>query len=85
MKINVYSIRDSVAGIYNQYQYAHTPGQAQRDFHELVNDKSTLIHKHPEGYSLWHMGTFDNESGRFEPAQPETLVVKAVQLVSPVQ
>lgn len=84
MIVKAYSIRDQVAGIFHAPQYAHTPGAAERDFKEIVNDKNTMIAKHPEGYDLYHIGEYDNSTGKFTSLETPQFVVKAVQLVSPV-
>jgi len=64
MLLNVYSIRDIKAETYGSPFYLSQDGQALRAFGDLVGDEKTSIHKHPEDYQLFKLGTYDDNSGR---------------------
>ena len=70
MKLNIYSIRDSKISAYSQPFYSHTNGSALRAFADHVNDKTSAPNKHPEDYELFHLGTFDDETGEITSVKP---------------
>lgn len=39
-------------------------GQALRGFSDEVNNPDSDMHKHPEDYTLYQVGTFDKNSGQ---------------------
>lgn len=57
-------------------------GQAVRSFNDAVNDPGTEFGKHPEDYTLFLLGEFDERSGYISVRDaPEPLVV-GVNLVT---
>ena len=66
MLLKVYSIYDSKAEAYNQPFYMQSTGAAIRAFEDNARDPSTSIHKHPEDYSLFELGTFDDATASFD-------------------
>lgn len=80
-----YTIRDSKAGIYDERIFScHTPGEAERIFHQLVNDTNTHIGKYPDDYDLYHIGEFNMETGKFRSTDTPMHIVKGVQLVKSI-
>ncbi|WNK13105.1 MAG: nonstructural protein [Microvirus sp.] len=74
MKTQIFCIYDSKAAAFLQPFFSATMFTGQRAFTDAVNDKSTLFNKHPEDYTLWHVGGFDDETGILTPeAQPQNL------------
>jgi len=65
MKIRIYSIYDKAAQYYNRPFYAHNDAVALRSFRALRLDYESEIHRHPEDFSLFYLGTFDDSSGLF--------------------
>lgn len=39
---------------------------AQREFADIVNDTNTTINKHPEDYTLFKIGTWDDQTAQFK-------------------
>lgn len=70
MILNVYAIRDSKIHAFSQPYYSHTHGSALRAFSDHVNDANTQPNKHPEDYTLWHLGTFNDETGDLNQDKP---------------
>jgi hypothetical protein len=58
-----FSVYDKKASSYNTPFMAATPELARRSFEDLIRDKRTVVGQHPEDYSLFMNGTFDQESG----------------------
>jgi len=70
----MYSIFDSKAEIYKTPFEQVNNAEAMRTFHDLVNDKNTIISKHPEDYDLYNIGTWDNENGKLETTKVMYLI-----------
>jgi len=58
-----YSIYDVATGAYMNPFLMPADGQAMRAFSDLATDKNHEVGKHPEDYSLFRLGTFDNNKG----------------------
>jgi len=56
---------------------------AIRAFRTAVNDPSHPIAKHPEDYSMWLLGTFDDATGIITPHAAPIHVVEALALKQP--
>ena len=67
MILQVVSIYDSAAQCYSQPSFVPTVGSAVRSFQDLLNDSNSQCAKHPEDFSLFHLGTFNDELGLLEP------------------
>lgn len=66
MQLNVCAVFDRKLGINeNPFTVLHV-GQAIREFETLQKTKTTKYGTHPEDYSLVQVGTYDEETGKFE-------------------
>ena len=65
MKVKVFSIYDSAAQAYNQPFFLQAKGQALRIFADSVNDKTSNLFKHPQDYTLFELGEFDDSCAGF--------------------
>lgn len=81
MKLNIYSIRDLKGANYNTPFAQPTHGTAERSFTELVKDPQSLVHKYPSDYELFHIGSFDDESGKLDALPIPQHIVSGAQLV----
>lgn len=73
MKINIYAINDAQVSAFSQPFFSQTNGAALRAFSDHVNEKGTQPNKHPQDYSLWHLGTFNDDDGTIEPVKPSRI------------
>jgi len=78
-KYQIYSIRDSKAGIFNTPFYQSSHGEAERSFHQLVRDPKSTVSQYPEDFDLYHLGTYDDQSGKMELLDTPAHMIKAVQ------
>lgn len=64
MKYKVCAVLDSKLGEYGQPFFVTAIGQAVRSFGDEVKraDPQNMLNKHPEDFSLWHIGEFDSET-----------------------
>ncbi|WNK12845.1 MAG: nonstructural protein [Microvirus sp.] len=71
MILQIFSVLDRKAKNYNLPFYCPTIEVAQRAFAQSVNDPASgMAYTHPEDFTLYHIGTFDDETGyttSFEP------------------
>lgn len=79
MKLMIYAVRDNAVGAFLRPFFMQANGQAIRAFSDEVNGDSPMA-KHPEDYSLWSIGAFDEATGVIEAAEHQTCMVKAVDV-----
>lgn len=65
MILEVFTIFDAKAGAYNTPFYLPTRGAAIRAFSDTVADSETMFHKHPEDFTLFILGSYDDSSAIF--------------------
>lgn len=81
MKLNMYSIFDTGSGIYLRPFFMQSDGQATRSFGDIAQDKDHDIGKHPEDYTLFKLGLFDDNTGEIVSWPPEKIAT-ALELVA---
>jgi len=64
MKINVYAIKDAKAGIFHPPFFSQNHATATRSANHSARDAHSLSNSHPEDFAIYHIGTFDDESGK---------------------
>lgn len=70
MKIQIFSIYDSKAKVFSQAFFSPNIAVALRSFSVAVNDRETQLFKHPEDFSVFHIGEFDDDTGLLVPLLP---------------
>lgn len=65
MIVQVMCVYDSAADAYNQPFYTNAIGQAIRSFSDSCSDKNHAFYKHAKDFYLYHLGTFDDQTGKF--------------------
>lgn len=63
----VVAVKDSAAETFGQPFFVSAVGAAVRSFQDEVNRSAAdnPVYQHPEHFSLWRLGTFDDVSGEF--------------------
>lgn len=84
MKMNLYAVYDTKAQAYGMLFPCSADGVAMRHFAEKAKDKNSVIGKYPEDHVLFHLGVYDDESGKIEGVTPRSLCC-AVQYVEEVR
>lgn len=77
MKHGVFSIKDLALGAYAAPFIQANNNVAMRAFGDLANDQKTNIYQHPSDFCLVRLGTFDDDTGKFESEDPTTLAYAA--------
>lgn len=90
MNFQVYAVLDSKAGFFGQPFFAQNDGSAIRDFSDAVKDGSNpnnMWFKHPEDFSLYCIGVYDNQTAELAPCHPKALItasaLKSIEGVPP--
>lgn len=50
-------------------------GQAVRGFSDEINKAGSDLNRHPEDYDLYHLGTYDTDTGLFKTDVPRMIAV----------
>lgn len=59
----IYAVYDSKAESYTPPYFQHTEAMALRIFGDTCNDKGHTFGMHPEDYTLFHLGEYDDSTG----------------------
>ncbi len=62
MKLNIYTIFDTASGLYMRPFYQQSDGAAVRSFKDIAIDADHEVGKHPEDYSLFRIGVYDDNN-----------------------
>lgn len=73
------SILDMVAQQYGRPFFAVSEGSAVRGFSDEVNNRESMLYKHPRDYQLFLLGTFDDEDGRCSLSDSPVLLASGAQ------
>lgn len=80
MLLKAYSIRDAKGEIYHNPFFKHTHGEAERDFHQVVNDDKSTLNQFPDDFDLYYIGEYDNTAGTFKSLATPQHITKAVNV-----
>lgn len=73
MKMNFYSVFDSATNAYMRPFVMQSDGQAIRGFTDESVRADSEMAKHPEDYSLFRIGSFDDNDGILEGCEPKCI------------
>lgn len=66
MKLQVFTVFDQKAEAYLQPFFSGAVGTAVRSFSDVVNEKGHQFNLHPADFVLFHLGSYDDATARFE-------------------
>lgn len=73
MKMIMLAVYDNKAKAYLRPIYVNTKGEGIRVFSDLCNDPTHGFGKHPEDYTLFLIGTWDDNSAKVEMTTPDPI------------
>ncbi len=73
MKVQCYAIFDACSGIYEKPFFSTTDDLVKREFQDVATSADHLISNHPEHFSLWRLGNFNNQNGTIKNEENECL------------
>nr|AVQ10175.1 DNA binding protein VP4 [Gokushovirinae environmental samples] len=82
MKLQILATMDSAAGAYMRPFFVPSIGVGIRSFADEVNRPSAenVLYQHPEHFSLFHLGSWNDEDGRFDLLKVPVILSQAVSL-----
>lgn len=72
MKLPIFAIRDAKTGFLSPTVDMNDPA-AIRNFEHAVRNSGSLMNSHPQDYSLFRIGEFDNETGEVSACLPANI------------
>lgn len=81
--MKVYTVYDSKAEMYLQPFFMRAKGEALRAFSDMCNDEKTQFGAHPEDYTLFEIGTYDDSKGKFVPYEANVSCGCGLDFVTP--
>jgi len=63
--MKMFTVYDSKAEAYMQPFFAKSTGEALRSFSDTCQDKNHIFAKHPEDFTLFELGTWDEQTSDF--------------------
>jgi len=73
MKLNAYTIYDTASGTYMRPFFSQADGQAVRGFKDIATNADHEVGAHPEDYTLYRVGAFNDTTGKLEGEELEKL------------
>lgn len=82
MRLKVYSVHDAKAGVFNRPLFQRSDGEALRALiDEATRSGESLVASHPEDFSLFRIGEYDELSGTLMPEEEPVHLANAKVLV----
>lgn len=84
MLLRMYSLYDEGVKCYLKPFWSDHKQNAIRSFLQLVNDKSdvnNMVSNHPDQFTLFELGVFDSENGKFVPHDHNISLGNALEYV----
>lgn len=78
MKFEIFSVYDAKAEQFNTPMFLPKKGQAIRAFADQVKDPASELAKHPEDYTLFCLGSYESDDGKFEPGTSPVALCSAL-------
>lgn len=66
MAKKIFAVYDAAVSAYKNPFFMDTSGQAIRGWIDVVNDEKTEFNKHPDDFTLFELGEYDELNGVFE-------------------
>jgi len=79
----MFSIYDSKIEAYLQPFFMPTKGAAIRAITDTLDDREHMFAKHPEDYTLFHLGTFEDGTAVFDIQSTPLALAGLHELVNP--
>ena len=83
MMVEMFIIYDSKGGLYNKPFCFINRQVALRAAADLMADADSEIRRHPEDYSLWHIGQYDDVEGQIHLFEQRDCLVRFHEMPIP--
>lgn len=82
MKHYIYSVHDVKAEAFLRPFFVPTHGLAMRSFENEVKNPDSPMYQNAEDYTLFQLGEFDDDTGKFETLMAPKSVLSGVQVLA---
>lgn len=79
MITNIYSVYDKAVGAFLPTFVCRSTGEAIRSFMDACSDGKTSFCQHPDDFTLFHLGSFDDSNGVLEALMTPVRVISAFE------
>lgn len=80
MQLQMFSIKDTKGEAFGPIFLTRAHGEAERALKDEVTNPQSRINKHPTDFDLWHLGTYDDVTGKIEPLDAPRHIINAENL-----
>jgi len=80
----IFAIYDSKAESFTNPVYLNSTGLAVRTFSDSVQDPESQFAKHPADYTLFELGTYDDNSAEFKLLPTPKSLFIAIEFITPI-
>lgn len=80
MKTVVMASYDKKARVFMKPFFVSHQDVGVRAFKDAVNDQATEIGRNPEDFTLYRLGTFDDDNAKFDLSDKPEVICEALQL-----
>lgn len=77
-----FSLLDTKAGAFGVPFFVAHEAIARRMVSDLVNDPQSSVHRYPEDFSLYRVGSFDVSAGTLKPEAFPVFLVQCVEFLN---
>lgn len=81
MLLQMFTVYDSKAEAYLPPFFMAARGAAVRSFSDTCNDPTHAFNQHPEDYTLFHLGQYDDQHATFDISDAKTSLGLALDFV----
>lgn len=81
MLLKMFTVYDSKSKLYMQPMFFQTTGMAARSFEDTVNTKDHVFNNHPEDFTLFEIGVYDDNSAAVQMLDTPISLGVAVELI----
>lgn len=83
-ELQAYAVKDIKSQLFALPHFVATNGVAIRSFATACEDKSTNLNLYPSDYTLYHIGSYNAETGVLTKANPASIATAAEFIKPPV-
>jgi len=80
--VKVYAVYDAKAAAFGNPVFQSTEGIMRRNFEDACSDPKSPLVQHSADYSLYEIGSYDQNSGKLEAIQPPVFIIAASTVVT---
>lgn len=82
MLLQIFTVYDSKAEAFITPFFMQNIPTAVRVFGDMVNSHDHAFAKHPEDYTLYHLGSYDDDNGNFNLMESKSSLGVGIQFVT---